>query len=100
MFLHLPNLKLNAYNVHHDTVDVMNSVLRVPELPRADDTLHTAARDLKFSRSQFNPVDGCVGALDGICMKLKKPKNESISDVSFVVTTLHDLSFPFALHLI
>ena len=67
-----------AYNVLHETVNVMNSVLRFPKLPREEDALHAAARDFKLSRSQFNPLDGCVGALDGICMKLKKPKNESI----------------------
>ena len=67
-----------ASNVLHDTVDVMNSVLRFPKLPTTGDALHAAAREFKHSRSQFNPLDRCVGALDGICIKLKKPKNESI----------------------
>ena len=67
-----------AYNVLHDTVQEMNRVLRFPKLRRAVDELHKIARDFKVSRSQVNPLDGCVGALDGICMKLKKPRNESI----------------------
>ena len=62
----------------HDTVDVMNSVLRFPKPLRAEDSLNAAGRDFKLSRSQSNPLDGCMGALDGICIKLKKPKNEII----------------------
>ena len=49
----------------HDTVDVMNSLLHFPKLPRAEDALHSASRDFKLSRSHFNPLNGCVGTLDG-----------------------------------
>ena len=67
-----------AYAILHDTVDVMNKIPRFPKLPRSEDELHKIWRAFKTSRSQFSPLDGCVGALDGICMKLTKPRNDNI----------------------
>ena len=69
---------LTAYHILHEAVEEMNRVLRFAKLPRDEDALHKIAREFKISRSQFNPLDGSVGAMDGICMKIKKSKNESI----------------------
>ena len=69
-----------AYAILHDTVDVMNKILRFPKLPRSEDELQKISRAFRTSRSQSGPLDGCVGALDGICMKLKKPRNDNIPD--------------------
>ena len=67
-----------AYSILHDTAEVIKKTVRFPKIPKEEDALHKASRDFKVSRTNFNPLDGCVGALDGICIKLKKPNNESI----------------------
>ena len=68
-----------SYSILHDTVEVMACILRFPKLPRFEECIPKTARDFKISRTQFNPLDKCVGARDGICIKLKKPKHESIT---------------------
>ena len=67
-----------AYSILHDTVEVINKTMRFPMLPKEEDAVHKASRDFKVSRTNLNPLDGFVGALDGIYIKLKKPNNESI----------------------
>ena len=67
-----------AYKVLHDTVGVFGRVLSFPKLPADEEGLAKVAREFKTSRQSRSPLDGCVGSLDGICMKIKKPDEESI----------------------
>lgn len=67
-----------AYTILHDTVEVVNTVLRFPRLPRSEEEFRKTSRAIKISGAHSSPPIGCVGAFDDICMKLKKPKNESI----------------------
>ena len=63
-----------AYYILHDTVEVMNSVFLFPKLPCSEAGMQKTAMDFKISRSQISPLDECVGALDGICRKLKNQR--------------------------
>ena len=65
-----------VYNVFHDTVDALNEVLKFPLLPKTDEGLRRLANEMKLSRCRGNPLTGCIGALDGICIKIDKPRAE------------------------
>ena len=65
-----------VYNILHGTVRVFDTVLQFPRLPRPREELEKVARGFKPSRSQLNPLDGCVGALDGICIKMRQPPRD------------------------
>ena len=67
-----------AYKVLHDTVGVFDRVLSFAKLPADEEGFAKAAREFKTSRQSQSPLDGCVGSLDGICIKIKKPDEESI----------------------
>ena len=65
-----------VYNVFHDTVHALNKVLKFPLLPKPDEGLRRLANGMKLSRCGGNPLTGCIGALDGICIKIDKPRAE------------------------
>ena len=67
-----------AYKVLHDTVGVLDRMLSFPKLPADEEGLAKVAREFKTSRQSQSPLDGCVGSLDGICIKIKKQDEESI----------------------
>ena len=67
-----------AYNVLHDTVAVLDHVLKFPRLPKEDRDLEKGARGFKTSRWNNSALDGFVGALDDICIEIRKQHEDSI----------------------
>lgn len=66
----------SVYAVFHATNDSIMSRLSLPGLPLSDtNALDILCGEFTASRSRVNPLSGCVGALDGIAIKIKKPKN-------------------------
>ena len=59
-----------------DTVQALISKLRLPGLPRDIRGLHQSSMNFKCSRRLPNPLNGCVGALDGITIRIKRPRGE------------------------
>lgn len=55
-----------VYYVLRDTVVVLDKFLRFQMLSRSQQELQKLARSCRLLRSEVNPLDGNVGALDGI----------------------------------
>ena len=60
--------------IFHDTCHALSCRLRLKGFPTTIAALQEIARRFQSSRKSTNPLPGCVGALDGICIKIKKPK--------------------------
>jgi hypothetical protein len=66
----------SCYAVFHETVDSILGRLQLPGLPFDDlSKLQTISREFTESRIPINPVVGCVGAVDGIAVKIAKPRD-------------------------
>lgn len=63
----------STYQVFHETRKALMKVLVLPGLPRSEEELHELCMGFKHSRRKLSPLTGCVGALDGIAIKIKKP---------------------------
>lgn len=61
----------------HDTVRVLEKMLQFPTLSKSQGELEKVARCFKLFRSQVNPLDGFVVALDRICINMPRPSKES-----------------------
>jgi len=57
-------------------VDVLCEVLELKGIIKTDSELQTSALKFKNSRSPPNPLNGCIGAMDGIAIKIMKPNND------------------------
>lgn len=64
-----------VYEIFHSTTEALMKRLRLPGLPRTIPGLRRLAEEFKMSRSPPSPLSGCVGALDGIAIKIKKPSS-------------------------
>jgi hypothetical protein len=65
-----------CYEVFHETVNSFLGRLDLPGLPFDDlSKLQTMSREFTVSRNHHNPVVGCVGAVDGIAVKIAKPRD-------------------------
>ena len=62
-----------AYAIFHEGIAVLDGVLHLPLLPKTHEGLGKLAKGFKCLRATPNPLTGCVGALDGICIKIIKP---------------------------
>ena len=60
--------------IFHDTCHALSRRLRLKGFPTTIAGLQEIARRFQSSRKSTNPLPGCVGALDGICVKIMKPK--------------------------
>lgn len=65
-----------VYQVFKETRQVLNNALDLPGLPDSIDGLRHLADDFQRSRSPPSPLPGCVGALDGISIRIKKPSKD------------------------
>lgn len=65
-----------VHRIFEETVSVLNVFLRLPGLPKSKEELYKSSIAFKTSRKTISPLDGCVGALDGIAVKITKPKEE------------------------
>lgn len=54
----------------------MMNALKSPGLPKNRKGLEESVIKFKTSKYPPNPLSGCVGTLDGICGKIKKPDDE------------------------
>eukprot|EP00171_Calliarthron_tuberculosum_P003440 IDg3440t1 len=63
-----------VYSVFADTVHVLQNCLTLPGLPETKFGLRSLSNRFKSMRG--SPLTGCVGALDGICMRIRKPNEE------------------------
>ena len=66
------------YQVFKDTCDALFSVLYLPELPESETALQQSVEVFTVSRKPGSPLPGCVGALDGISIKIRKPEADLI----------------------
>ena len=65
--------KTCVYDVFHSTCMILSKKLQLPGLPSTISGLRHSAKNFKLSRNPPSPLSGCVGALDGIAVKIKKP---------------------------
>ena len=59
----------------------MDFLLKWPKFPSDIDELHEYAMDFKLSRKPQSPFNGCIGALNGVVIKIWKPKE--LEDAEF-----------------
>jgi hypothetical protein len=66
----------SCYAVFHDTISSILSRLEMPGLPLDDiENLDKLSQGFSESRLHDNPLVGCVGAVDGIAVKIAKPRD-------------------------
>lgn len=59
--------------IFDEVILVLDHYLKWPQFPRTKDELHRHAMDFKLSRKPPSPFNGCIGSLDGIAIKIRKP---------------------------
>lgn len=64
-----------VYQVFYETKTALDRALNLPGLPDTFQGLKKLSDDFQCSRSPPNMLPGCVGALDGIAIRIKKPSN-------------------------
>jgi DDE superfamily endonuclease len=62
-----------VYDVFHSTIASIKRRIAMPGLSSAHSDLHRLAQAFTTSRQPPNPLYGCVGAVDGICIEIQKP---------------------------
>lgn len=65
-----------VFSIFHKTKNIINETLSLPGLPDDFEGYRKKANDFQTSRSPPRPLHGCVGALDGISVKIKNPSEE------------------------
>jgi DDE superfamily endonuclease len=68
--------KSTVYEAFHSTIASITKRLAMPGLPSTYGELQRIAQDFAISRQPLNPLQGCVGAVDGICIEIQKPADE------------------------
>jgi len=63
------------YEVFHSTCEVRMKYLSLPGLPTTLEDLRESSYDFKISRRIPSPIAGCIGALGGICIQIRKQNN-------------------------
>ena len=67
------------YRIFLDTVCAILKAIRMPGIPLENETrLEELAKKFEYSREYPNTVYGCVDALDGIAVAIKKPPDEYV----------------------
>ena len=64
------------YDIFHSFCTATMTRLSFPGFPENADDLMALSQRFKLSRSLHSPLSGCVGALDVIAVKVKKPSHE------------------------
>jgi hypothetical protein len=65
-----------VYDVFHSTVSSITKRIAMPGLSWVQSELQRRALAFTTSRQPPNPLYGCVGAVDGICIEIQKPADE------------------------
>jgi hypothetical protein len=68
-----------VYDVFHSTVASITKRVAMPGLSSAQSELHHLARGFTTSRQPPNPLYGCVGAIDGICIEIQMSTDREAS---------------------
>ena len=63
----------SLYDVFRRTLTALLESFKLPGIPEDVDELKKMALDFKLSRPRASPLNGCIGALDGIAIKIRKP---------------------------
>lgn len=69
--------KFTVYEGFHSTCDALIEVLSLPGIPIGTFRLRMLSNKFKISRDI--PLSGCVGALDGVSINIKKPEESERS---------------------
>jgi hypothetical protein len=64
-----------VYDVFHSTVSIITKLIAMPGLPVSRSDLRSLATAFICSRKPPNPLYGCSGAVDVICIEIQKPLN-------------------------
>ena len=67
--------KTTVYAIFKETRVALLRKLSFPDVLGCPDQLQRLAEEFKVSRKGVNPLTGCIGALDGICVKIKQPES-------------------------
>ena len=67
------------YRIFHETKGVLLQVLRFDVFPN-NSTCRKNASEFSCSRTRINPLYGCVGALDGVTIRIRKPTSADCTD--------------------
>jgi len=65
-----------VYEVFHRTLDALSNLLSLSGIPTSERELESLDIGFKNSRSPRNPLNGCIGAIDWLAVKIKKPHDE------------------------
>ena len=66
-----------TFRVFLETLKAVNMEFKMPGLPLNEESkLQCLANGFQASRNRLNPLYGCVGALDGIAIAIRKPPDE------------------------
>ena len=68
--------KSTIMRIFFQTVAAVIGRIGLPGLPQSIHELHRSSWNFKCSRRISNPLNGCVGALDGIAIKIQRPRGE------------------------
>lgn len=63
----------SAHAIFNSVLEAVNRRIQLPGLPKSRAALKIMSDEFKTSRVPHSPLSGCVGALDGIAIKIKKP---------------------------
>ena len=66
--------KITLHEVFHSTCEALVMRLRLKGFPTRGAGLRSIAKRFANSRKCLNPLSSCVGAVDGICVKIRKPE--------------------------
>lgn len=68
--------KSSVNRIYHETVRTITDVLKFTGLPTDTASLKEMARKIKFSRKVPNPLNGCIGPVDGNVIQIRIPGEE------------------------
>ena len=81
-----------VYKILEDVVNAFNKVLKLRGLPFDRSALSAISHGFKASRENISPLDGCVGALDNICFRIRSTQKESNHSFFFSRKGFHAIS--------
>lgn len=65
-----------CYSLFYSVLEALIKEFQFDGFPRDEESLRHMAAEFAESRPRSNPLPGCVGALDGISIKVVKPRKE------------------------
>ena len=66
--------KITLHEVFHSTCEALMTRLRLKGCPTSGTGIRSIAKCFQTSRKYVNPLSGCAGAVDGICVKIRTPE--------------------------